>query len=331
MNSFGHSFRITLFGESHGPAIGVTIDGMPAGIPFSEQDLAPDLARRRSTGTAGTTPRREPDLPEIVSGIYNGHTDGTPLTILFRNANTRPHDYAAFVRHPRPSHADLVAFRKYGGFNHPGGGGMFSGRMTVALVAAGAAAKKLLPGVRFSTRLTEINGMTDSGSFERILNDLRLAGDTAGGVVEIRAQGIAAGTGEPFFDSIESTAAHLIFSIPGVKGIEFGAGFAAARSRGSHNNDLIADRHGTTATNNDGGINGGLANGNEIVLRVGFKPAPSIAQPQETFDFTAGHPTPLVIPGRHDVCIALRGAVAAEAALAIALADLVLRAGNAAV
>lgn len=220
MNSFGHSFRITLFGESHGPAIGVTIDGMPAGIPFSEQDLAPDLARRRSTGTAGTTPRREPDLPEIVSGIYNGHTDGTPLTILFRNANTRPHDYAAFVRHPRPSHADLVAFRKYGGFNHPGGGGMFSGRMTVALVAAGAAAKKLLPGVRFSTRLTEIDGMTDSGSFERILNDLRLAGDTAGGVVEIRAQGVAAGTGEPFFDSIESTAAHLIFSIPGVKGIE---------------------------------------------------------------------------------------------------------------
>ena len=179
---------------------------------------------------------------------------------------------------------------------------MFSGRMTVALVAAGAAAKKLLPGVRFSTRLTEIDGMTDSSSFERILNDLRLAGDTAGGVVEIRAQGIAAGTGEPFFDSIESTAAHLIFSIPGVKGIEFGAGFAAARSRGSHNNDLI-----------------------------GFKPAPSIAQPQETFDFTAGHPTPLVIPGRHDVCIALRGAVAAEAALAIALADLALRAGNAAV
>ena len=208
---------------------------------------------------------------------------------------------------------------------------MFSGRMTVALVAAGAAAKKLLPGVRFSTRLTEIDGMTDSSSFERILNDLRLAGDTAGGVVEIRAQGIAAGTGEPFFDSIESTAAHLIFSIPGVKGIEFGAGFAAARSRGSHNNDLIADRHGTTATNNDGGINGGLANGNEIVLRVGFKPAPSIAQPQETFDFTAGHPTPLVIPGRHDVCIALRGAVAAEAALAVALADLALRAGNAAV
>lgn len=328
MNSFGRSFRITLFGESHGPVVGVTIDGMPAGIPFSEEDLAADLARRRSTAAAGTTPRREPDLPEIVSGLYAGRTDGTPLTLLFRNTNTRSDDYAAFVHHPRPSHADLTAARKYGGYNNPGGGGMFSGRMTVALVAAGAAAKKLLPGVTFATRIVEIGGVADPERFPALLDELRAAGDSAGGIVEVRAHGVTAGTGEPFFDSVESTAAHLLFSVPGVKGVEFGAGFAAARSRGSRNNDPITDSCGTTATNNDGGINGGIANWNDIVLRAAFKPTPSIALPQETFDFSAGRIVPLTIGGRHDACIALRGAVAAEAALAIALADLVLSAAH---
>ena len=329
MNSFGHSFRITVFGESHGPVVGVTVDGMPAGIPLCEQDFDADLARRRSDASAGTTPRREPDRPEIVSGLYNGHTDGTPLTLLFRNTTTKPQDYAPLARHPRPSHADLAAARKYGGFNHPGGGGMFSGRMTVALVAAATAAKKLLPGVLFSTTITEIGGIQDPARFDALLTELRTAGDSAGGVVEVRAQGVAAGTGEPFFDSVESLAAHLLFSIPGVKGVEFGAGFGAARSRGSRNNDPIIDRRGTTATNNDGGLNGGIANGNEIVLRVAFKPAPSIAFPQETFDFERDRPAPLTIAGRHDACIALRGAVVAEAALACALADLTLRAGNA--
>lgn len=202
---------------------------------------------------------------------------------------------------------------------------MFSGRMTVAMVAAGCVAKKILGGVSFATRITEIGGETDPGRFEALLSDIRSAGDSAGGIVEVTASGVTAGCGEPFFDSVESLASHLAFSIPGVKGVEFGAGFSAARNRGSYNNDRIINRNGTTATNNDGGINGGIANGNDIVMRVAFKPTPSISIEQESFDFALGHIAPFKIPGRHDACIALRGAVVVEAALAIALADLELR------
>lgn len=325
MNSFGNSFRITLFGTSHGPAIGIVIDGIPAGLSLSPDEFKPDLARRRSNGTAGCTPRREADVPEILSGLYNGHTDGTPLTVVFRNGDTRGRDYMQFRRHPRPSHADLTAATKYNGFNNPEGGGMFSGRLTAPIVAAGVVAKKILSGITFTTRMAEIGGETDPAKFDTLLTELRKAGNSTGGIVEVTAHGIAAGIGEPFFDSVESMASHLAFAIPGVKGVEFGAGFAAARRLGSDNNDRITDRNGTTATNNDGGINGGITNGNDIVMRVAFKPTPSIAMPQETYDFSANGTTPLSITGRHDACIALRGAVATEAALAIALADLYLR------
>lgn len=321
MNRFGNRFRIALWGESHGPQIGVAIDGVPSGIPLSEEDFATDLARRQA-GASGTTPRREADRPQLVAGVYRGCTTGAPLTVVFANENTRPQDYAALA--DRPSHADRVAWERYGGFNDPRGGGHFSGRLTLGLVAAGVVAKKLLPAeVAFATHLIEIGGCTDAARFDAVLQATAADGDSVGGLVECRVQGVPAGRGEPFFDSAESLAAHLLFAIPGVKGVEFGSGFAAARMRGSEHNDPILDAAGRTATNHAGGIVGGLTNGNEMVVRVAFKPTASIVREQHTFDRAAGTVVPLSVRGRHDVCIALRGAVVVEAALAIVLADLI--------
>lgn len=324
MNQFGHNFRLALWGESHGPMVGVTIDGVRPGIPLSEADFAEDLARRRGGSAPGTTPRREPDLPQIVSGLYNGHTTGAPLTLLFANTNTRSQDYANVMRHFRPSHADTVAHFKYGGFNDPRGGGHFSARLTVTLVAAGVVAKKMLPeGVRFTTRLTEIGGCTDPQRFEEVLRAAAADLDSVGGVVECRVQSVPRGWGEPFFDSVESIIAHLLFSVPAVKGVEFGSGFAGSRMRGSQNNDPVIDAQGTTSTNNAGGINGGITNGNELVVRAALKPTPSIAREQMTFNLDTQRIEPLTIHGRHDVCVALRGAVVVEAAVAIALANFI--------
>lgn len=326
MNQYGSSFRLAIWGESHGPQVGITIDGIPAGIPLSEEDFERDLARRRS-GAAGTTPRREADRPTIVSGLYEDHTTGAPLTVVFTNADTRSSDYTAFTHHYRPSHADRVARLKFNGQNDPRGGGHFSARLTVALVAAGVVAKKILPAeVRFATRLTEIGGATDPERFEELLREAASAGDSLGGVVECRVAGVRAGIGEPFFDSVESCIAHLLFAIPAVKGVEFGSGFAGSRMRGSENNDPILDGNGHTATNHAGGINGGITNGNEVVVRAALKPTPSISRPQATYDAASGRVEELVIRGRHDVCVALRGAVVVEAAVAIALADLMLQA-----
>ena len=292
MNQFGHNFRLAIWGESHGHQIGISLDGVPAGIPLSEEDFAEDLARRRR-GAPGTTPRREPDVPQIVSGVYDGYTTGAPLTIEFANTNTHSQDYSTVMRHYRPSHADLVAYHKFAGFNDPRGGGHFSARLTVALVAAGVVAKKMLPAsIRFATRLTEM-------------------------------QGVPLGLGQPFFDSAESMIAHLLFAVPAVKGVEFGSGFAGARLRGSENNDSFTDCDGTTATNNAGGINGGITNGNEIVVRAALKPTPSIGREQITYNLATNRVEPLEIHGRHDVCVALRGAVVVEAAVAIALANFI--------
>ncbi|MDE5623902.1 MAG: chorismate synthase [Alistipes sp.] len=323
MNRFGTQFRLTLWGESHGPQIGVTIDGVPAGTALAEADFESDLARRRSSGTGGATPRREKDEPQIVSGTYRGYTTGTPLTIVFANGDTRPEEYAALAGHDRPSHADRVAWERSGGHNDPRGGGHFSGRLTLALVAAGTVAKKLLPAtVRFATQIVGIGGCTDPDRFDEILRAAAADGDSVGGTVECRVGGIPAGWGEPFCDTVESLAAHLLFAIPGVKGVEFGSGFAAARMRGSGHNDPILDAAGRTATNHAGGIVGGLTNGNELVVRAAFKPTASIAREQTTYNRTTGRQEPLVIGGRHDTCIALRGAAAVEAAVAITLADL---------
>ena len=322
MNRFGHHFRIALWGESHGPQIGVVLDGVPAGIPLSVDDFAADLARRRS-GAAGTTARREPDLPQLVSGIYRGRTTGAPLTIEFSNTDARPQDYEATQGHDRPSHADRTGFVKFGGHNDPRGGGHFSGRLTLALVAAGVVAKKLLPAeLAFATRIAEIGGCTDAERFDELLRNASEEQDSLGGIVECRVGGIPAGWGEPFFDSVESCIAHLLFAIPGIKGVEFGSGFAAARSHGSANNDRILDADGRTATNHAGGIDGGITNGNELLDRAAFKPTSSNGRPQETFNRTTGRIETLRLTGRHDTCIALRGAVVVEAAVAIALADL---------
>ena len=326
MNSWGDRFRLSIWGESHGQQVGVSIDGVPAGIALSEEDFTADLERRRA-GAAGTTPRKESDTPHIVSGIYNGFTTGSPLTIEFFNENTRSGDYRNLTIHPRPSHADWVAQQKWGGYNDPRGGGHFSGRITHGMVAAGVVAKKILgEEVKFSTDIIEIGGSRDKEQWDAIISDAQQSQDSVGGVVECRVQGIKAGLGEPFFDSVESLAAHLLFSVPAVKGVEFGAGFEAARMRGSEHNDPIISADGTTATNHAGGIVGGITNGNEIVARIAVKPTASIAQPQQTLNLESGKVEELVIKGRHDVCITLRAAVVAEAALAIALADLKLRA-----
>ena len=326
MNSWGEKFRITLWGESHGQQVGVSIDGVPAGIALSEDDFSTDLNRRKS-GAAGTTPRHESDTPRIVSGIYNGYTTGSPFTIEFNNENTRSGDYKSLETHPRPSHADLVARQKWNGYNDPRGGGHFSGRITLALVAAGVVAKKILgTQTTFQTDIIAIGGSHNKEDFAKIIEQAQQAQDSVGGVVECRINGIQAGVGEPFFDSVESQIAHLLFAVPAVKGVEFGAGFKAAEMKGSEHNDPICDAQGHTATNHAGGIVGGISNGNEIVVRAAIKPTASISMEQQTFNFESGSIEPLVIKGRHDVCITLRAAVVIEAATAIALADLSLRA-----
>lgn len=326
MDSWGNRFRVTLWGESHGAQVGVTIDGVPAGIALAESDFEADLARRRA-GAAGTTPRKESDAPHIVSGLYRGFTTGAPLTVEFLNENTRSGDYASLASHPRPSHADWVAMKKFHGYNDPRGGGHFSGRITLALVTAGVVAKKILgSGVTFHTDIIEIGGSTDKERFADIIESARMDRDSVGGVVECRAEGVAAGLGEPFFDSAESLMAHLLFSVPAVKGVEFGSGFAAARMRGSEHNDPIIDAEGHTSTNHAGGIVGGITNGNAIVVRAAVKPTASISREQMSFNCASGQVDSLVIKGRHDVCITLRAAVVVESAVAIALADLTLRA-----
>src|SRR6186713_1738955 len=229
MNSFGRIFRVNVFGESHGASVGVNIDGIPAGIPLTQEDFMPDLDRRKA-GAKGTTPRKEDDLPHIKSGVFNDHTTGAPITILFENNNTRSTDYEKLREFPRPGHADFVATEKFGGFEDYRGGGHFSGRLTLNLVAAGVIAKKILgTGISVNARLLEVGGLPDA---EEGLEAAIKAKDSVGGIVECVVEGLPIGLGEPFFDSIESTIAHAVFAIPAIKGIEFGSGFAAAKMKG---------------------------------------------------------------------------------------------------
>jgi chorismate synthase len=318
MNTFGIIFRISVFGESHGRAIGVTIDGCPAGIEVTADDFTADLERRRS-GKKGTTPRKETDLPEIISGLYNDKTTGAPITVICRNTDVDSSSYENTAVIPRPGHADFVANIKYSGFSDLRGGGHFSGRITWGLVVAGVIAKKIISPMTVTARLKEAGGSTD---IEKAINEAVNKGDSIGGIIECIVEKPLQGLGEPFFYSAESAISQLIFSIPAIKGIEFGAGFAAAKMKGSEHNDPFIDGRGRTLSNNAGGINGGLTNGNDIVLRVVVKPTSSTGVEQETFDFGKGELTTLKVKGRHDVCIALRIPVIVEAAVAIALSDL---------
>ena len=395
MDSFGRKFRVSIFGESHGEAIGVVLDGVQPGLQLSVDDFTADILRRKS-GAKGTTPRIEADEPEILSGVYNGYTTGAPLTVIFHNRNTRSTDYKLFNDIPRPGHADYTASVKWMDFNDPRGGGHFSGRITLPLVAAGVVAKKMI-GCQVNAELIEVGGVTreaaladlfrcgciktgcasdflaDEGGkpakgeklrndeneslggvvsrdpaahgtgdrypvrgeeaslsaadiWRKVLDDAIRSQDSVGGIVECTVDRVPAGLGEPFFDSVESLVSHAVFSIPGVRGIEFGDGFAAARMRGSQHNDPFDDVSQPFSVhpskNGAGGVNGGITNGNPVVFRVAFKPTSSIGKPQKTWNFARKEMDTLVIPGRHDTCFALRTPVIVEAVTAIVLADL---------
>lgn len=320
MNSYGTNFRISIFGESHGPLIGVTMDGVPAGIPLVEEDFMADLDRRRS-GAKGTTPRKESDLPHIVSGTFEGCTTGSPIAVVFENGNTISKDYSIFREIPRPGHADFTAQVKHNFFNDIRGGGHFSGRITLALVAAGVVAKKIISGIGINARITHIGGYDNPSEWDAAIGNAMAEGDSLGGIVECVCENVPAGLGEPFFNSLESEIAHLAFAIPGVRGVEFGDGFAAAAMKGSEHNDCFIDTDGHTATNGAGGINGGISNGNPIVFRIAIKPTSSISKVQHTANFITGEIEEFSVKGRHDACIALRCPVIVEAIAAIVLAQ----------
>lgn len=340
MNTFGRNFIVSLFGESHGEAIGVVLDGVPAGIPLTVEDFAADI-RRRKSGGKGTTPRIEADEPIILSGVYEDHTTGAPLAILFKNTNTRSGDYDILQQVPRPGHADFVADVKFDSFNDPRGGGHFSGRLTLPIVAAGVVAKKAIASVLDSdeeepargkglspcdikAKIVELGGIRRGNNSEKKWRDALDAataeGDSLGAVVECVISEVPVGLGEPFFNSLESCISHAIFAIPGVRGIEFGDGFKAAEMKGSEHNDPFGP-DGHPVKNGAGGINGGISNGENIVFRVAFKPTSSIAKEQQTLNFVTDKMTALSVPGRHDVCFALRTPVIVEAMAALVLAD----------
>lgn len=320
MNSFGRFFRIHIFGESHGESVGLTIDGCTAGLLLTSQDFITDIERRKG-GAKGTTPRKEDDLPIFKSGLFNNKTTGAPLTILFENNNTRSTDYAKQRAFPRPGHADFVAHEKFDGNEDYRGGGHFSGRLTVCLVAAGVIAKKLLNEIKVEATITEIGGETDA---EKGLQKAIDAKDTVGGIVECKVSGLPIGLGEPFFDSAESVISHAVFAIPAVRGIEFGTGFAAAKMFGSVHNDALENAQGKTRTNHAGGIVGGITNGNELVFRIAIKPTSSTPKEQQTLNWETKEVETLSVKGRHDLCIALRVPVVLEAVTAIVLADLMM-------
>ena len=320
MNSFGRLFRVHIFGESHGDCVGLTIDGCPAGLPLTVEDFAADIERRKP-GAKGTTPRKEDDIPLIKTGVFNGKTTGAPITILFENNNTRSADYEKLRAVPRPGHADFVATSKYGGNEDYRGSGHFSGRLTVCLVAAGIVAKKILPGAKINASILEIGGETD---LEKGLQKAIDAKDSVGGIVECTVNGLPVGLGEPFFDSAESLISHAVFAIPAVKGIEFGTGFAAAKMFGSEHNDALENKTGKTFTNHAGGIVGGISNGNELVFRIAIKPTSSTPLEQQTLNIETNTVEGFSVKGRHDLCIALRVPVIAEAVTAIVLADLMM-------
>lgn len=322
MNQFGKLFTVNIFGESHGESVGVLIDGCPAGMPLSVEDFIKDTERRKGGMQKGTTPRQEEDLPLFKSGVFNGKTTGAPLTLLFENKNTRSGDYEKQRAVPRPGHADFVANQKFGGFEDYRGGGHFSGRLTLCLVAAGVVAKKILSPLKIVATITEIGGESD---VELGLQKAIEQKDSVGGIVECRVQGLPIGLGEPFFESVESLLAHAAFAIPAVRGVEFGTGFKAAGMFGVDHNDAIENKEGKTKTNHAGGVVGGITNGNELVFRIAIKPTSSTPKEQQTYNWETDQIDSFAVRGRHDLCIALRVPPVLEGVTAMVLADLMLR------
>lgn len=344
MNTFGRKFRVSIFGESHGPGIGAVIDGVPSDMELSVEDLAGDIARRApglaaalAAGSASMasamTPRHEADEPEFLSGVLDGYTTGSPISVIFRNKNTRSGDYQDFEAMPRPGHADYVAAVKWDSANDARGGGHFSGRITLPVVAAGVIAKKIVAGLctkedesapvpAINASVVELGGCADKKRWPEMLEQVRSEGDSLGGVIDCIVEGLPIGLGEPFWDSVESLISHAIFSIPGVRGIEFGDGFRASAMKGSEHNDPFGPDG--PLKNGSGGINGGLTNGAPLHFRVAVKPTASIAKAQRTYNYEKEQMDTLVVRGRHDACFALRTPVIVEAMTAIVLADLLL-------
>jgi chorismate synthase len=354
-NSLGTLFRITSFGESHGVALGVTIDGCPAGLPLNEADIQSEVDKRKPQAGAGGTARSEEDRVEVLSGLFGGHTTGAPITLAVRNRDTDSSQYESNRFLPRPGHADYTGWIKYGGMNDYRGGGRFSGRVTVGLVMAGAVAKKVLGlrGIEVLAHTISIGAVkaaavtpddirqkvysdplrcADSGAsraMAALIAKAGSAGDSLGGMIEGLALNLPAGLGEPVFDTMEGELAKALFAIPAIKGVEFGEGFGVVGMRGSENNDLfiMQDNLIRTESNHAGGILGGISSGMPLVVRVAVKPTPSISRPQKTVDLRTRNPAELVIKGRHDVCLAPRAVIVVESVIAITLCDLAVRAG----
>ncbi|MEM1606831.1 MAG: chorismate synthase [Candidatus Bathyarchaeia archaeon] len=356
-NSIGKSLVLTCFGESHGACIGVILDGCPAGLPLSESDVQVELDKRRPGFSDISTSRKEEDKVEIMSGVYRGYTTGAPICMIVRNRDVDSSPYESIMFKPRPGHADYTARVKYGGYNDPRGGGRFSGRITAAYVMAGAVAKKLLSliGVEVLAHTVQVGRVKVEGEVsyddvrrnvyanpvrcavpelaERMIEEVLSAareGDSVGGVVEGIALNVPVGLGEPVFDSLDADIAKMLFNIPAVKGVEFGAGFKMASMRGSEANDQFAVRNGRviTLTNNAGGVVGGISNGMPIKVRVAFKPTPSISRRQRTVNLETMSEEEIQIAGRHDPCIVPRAVPVVEACLAFVIADHALRAGK---
>ncbi len=356
---WGQTLKISLFGESHGPAIGVVIDNLPAGMALDMEKIAVEMGRRRPSTGAYSTKRKEPDKVEILSGFFKGHTTGTPLCALIRNQDSHSADYEATKGLARPGHADYTAFVRYRGYQDYRGGGHFSARLTAPLVFAGAVAKHLLDanGITVGSHIQRIGEMVDvpfdgvtitaqqlealrqmplpaldascPGAYMEIIEEARKELDSVGGVVETAVVGLPAGVGSPLFNNVEARLSSLLFSVPAVKGLEFGTGFALSSMRGSEANDSFESKDGkvTTRTNHNGGINGGITNGMPLLFRTAFKPTPSISQLQQTVDLDSMENAQLQIKGRHDACIVPRAVPVVEAACAIVLSDLLLSGG----
>jgi len=319
MNTYGTLFKVTLYGESHQKAIGVVIDGMPAGIKIDENKITLDL-KKRQPGAVGTTPRQEADLFEITSGVFQGYSTGSPIHLMIENTNIQSKDYEHLKKHPRPGHADFVSEMKYKGFQDYRGGGRFSGRLTAALVAAGAIAKMMIP-FKIEHELTQVGRLTDMSKIDDYLLEIAKQGDSVGGIVLLTVKDMMVGLGEPFFSKLDAEIAKMMFSMPAVKAVSIGTGFEGKDMLGSEFNDEIINEKGHTRTNHSGGITGGISNGNDLLITVMIKPTSSIQKAQDTYNFESHESKTLEIGGRHDVCIARRAGIVLENVLAIVLAD----------